>query len=418
VSRKPELLFVSPRFLFPADTGGAIRTTEILRGMRGGRFRIKLLSPAAGDEMKRFAPQLAEIADEWECWPTARKADTFALRRVPLLASSLPVPVASDRSKEGQRIVAAALAKKPQTVVFDFLHSVVLAPDAHGTPSVLFTHNVEAEIFERNLQYAKNIASRLLWRNQTAKMRRFEAAAMRRFDRVVAVSARDAERFTRDYGRSEVDVIPTGVNVDYFQYVAPESAPRVVFTGSMDWLANIDAITWFRDDIWPLLAARQADATMTVVGRNPPEQLARSASTSWKFAGRVDDIRPWVKGAAAFVIPMRIGGGTRIKAFEAMAMGIPVVSTGVGIEGLDVQPGKHFLLADTAQDFAAAVVSLLQDPELGRRLSRQARDHVQAHFSSRAVAGKFEEICARASERSNRVQESVRGAAVAPVRPA
>ena len=397
MKQRPELLFVSPRFLFPADTGGAIRTTEILRGMRGGTFRIRLLSPATGDEKVQYASQLAEIADEWECWPTALKSGTLSWRRMPLLISSLPVPIASDQSSAGRRLVATALARQPRVVVFDFLHSVVLAPNSLSVPSVLFTHNVEAELFERNLHYTKHVWGRALWRNQLNKMRRFETVAMRRFDRVVAVSERDAARFERDYGRSEVDVIPTGVNVDYFCYEAPSHEGRVVFTGSMEWLANIDAITWFRAEVWPLIAARQAAATMTVVGRNPPKQLTRATSADWKFAGRVVDIRPWVQRAAAFVIPMRIGGGTRIKAYEAMAMGIPVVSTSVGIEGLDVEPGRHFLLADSAQDFADAVLLLLQQPELGCRLSEQARQHVQARYSSQAVAKKFEEICERAS---------------------
>ena len=396
---RPELLFVSPRFLFPADTGGAIRTSEILRGLKGGAFRIRLMSPATDDEERRYSAQLAEIADEWQCWPTAPKRSTLSVRRIPLLASSLPVPIASDRSTRACAMVAAALARKPSVVIFDFLHSVVLAPDSLPVPSVLFTHNVEAEIFARNLQYAKRVWGRLLWRDQLKKMRRFEAAALRRFDRVVAVSARDAGQFAADYGRSEVDVIPTGVNIDYFRYAALQAQGRVVFTGSMDWLANIDAISWFRADIWPHVAAECAGATMTVVGRNPPDHLARAATPGWTFTGRVDDIRPNVLGAAAFVIPMRIGGGTRIKAFEAMAMGIPVVSTTVGIEGLDVAAGKHFLRADSASEFADAVQLLLEQPEVGRRIAEQARAHVEQNYSSQAVARTFEAICQRAVRR-------------------
>ncbi len=397
---RPELLFVSPRFLFPADTGGAIRTSEILRGLHGGASRVRLLSPARGDEPQRFAAELATVADEWAFWPAREPTGTLSIRRLPLLASRLPVPVASDRSAAGEALVAAALARGPRVAVFDFLHAAVLAPPCLAVPAVLFTHNVEAEIFERNLQHAGDPARRLLWRSQLAKMRRFEALAMRRFDGVIAVSARDAERLRRDYGREDVEVIPTGVNVGYFGYTAPAAAPRVVFTGSMDWLANVDAMRWFRDEIWPLVAARHPAATMTVIGRNPPAELTRVLPDGWCFTGRVDDIRPAAQGAAAFVIPLRIGGGTRIKAYEAMAMGIPVVSTSVGIEGLDVEPGRHFLRADGAADFAAALVRLLEDPPLGQRLAVEARRHVEAHCSNEAVARRFVAICERVAARS------------------
>jgi len=395
---RPELVFVSPRFLFPADSGGAIRTTEILRNMRGGKFQICLLSPATLEQRQRYAAQLADIADQWHCWPApARGAAPW--RRLPLLLSKLPLAVASDRSMAGINVVAQALARHPGVAVFDFLHSAVLAQWPRTIPSVLFTHNVEAEIVERHLQHSTRFWKKALWRSQLIKMRRFESDTLRRFDRVVAVSARDAERFKEDYGADRVDVIPTGVNLEYFHYVPSEANNRVVFTGSMDWLANIDAIRWFRAEVWPRIKAKHASATMTVVGRNPPPDLSQAASAAdWTITGRVDDIRPNVHGAAVYVIPMRIGGGTRIKAYEAMAMGVPVVSTAVGMEGLDAQPERHYLQADTAEQFAHAVTSLLSQPQLGRDLAEHARRHVAERYSSATVAREFEKICEKAMQ--------------------
>jgi glycosyltransferase involved in cell wall biosynthesis len=150
------------------------------------------------------------------------------------------------------------------------------------------------------------------------------------------------------------------------------------------------------DEVWPRIVAAMPDAAMTVVGRKPPADLverARSRGLRWTFTGRVDDIRPHVRSAAAYVIPLRVGGGTRIKAFEAMAMGVPVVSTSIGIEGLELEAGHHFLQADSAEALARELVRLLTDEALGRTLARTARAHVESKFSNAAVARVFEQIC-------------------------
>lgn len=362
--------------------------------MHGGQFRVRLLSPGSVSQQSKHSDELAEIADEWECWPPS--SATGKVRRIPLLASYLPLAVASDRSAAAQQLVGRALSKRPALVVFDFLHSVVLAPTELAVPSVLFTHNVEAEIVERQLRHATQWWKKLVWRNQLSKMQRFERQAMRQFDRVVAVSERDGERFKKDYAAARVDVIPTGVNLEYFNYVPTESNDRVVFTGSMDWLANADAIRWFKAEIWPRVKALRPAATMTVVGRNPPADLLQAASPDWIVTGRVDDVRPYVQRAAAYVIPLRIGGGTRIKAFEAMAMGVPVISTSIGMEGLDVKAGVDFLQADCAEEFARSVAALLSQVEMGRAMAERARRHVEQDASNASVARTFERICERA----------------------
>ena len=301
-------------------------------------------------------------------------------------------------------MVARELAKGYDVVVFDFAHAVVLAPPGLKLPSVLFTHNVEAEIFRRHLDYAGNALTRWVWRDQLQKMERFERDAVERFDVVVAVSERDGEMLRqtcRDPEAARVEVIRTGVDLDFFDYSPPQEAPRVVFMGAMDWLANIDGVEFFLDDIWPRIAQRRPDAEMTVVGRNPPESLvskAKAAAPTWRFTGFADDVRPHVRGAAVFAIPLRVGGGTRIKAYEAMALGCPVVSTGLGVEGLPVLDGQHYLRADDAQAFADAVLRLLDDAELRMRLANGAREFDTEHCSYRAAAADFERACVRAME--------------------
>jgi len=394
------LLFVSPRFLFPMDNGGKIRTVQILRGMKGGAWEITLASPATLDRLVRFAREIETVCDRFVSWPEPRRGRAFRLTRVRHLVSRLPVPVATDRSRPGRRVVAAELADRPDVVVFDFLHSAVLAPSGLAVPSVLFTHNVESEIFRRHAALAENPVKKAIFRDQLRKMERFEGNALRRFHTVVAVSERDAACFRESFGLARAEIIPTGVDTDFFAYTPPGNSGTIAFTGSMDWLANIDGIDWFLDQVWDRIVREVPGARFKVIGRNPPASLiekARAKGLAWDFTGFVDDVRPHVSGCSAYVIPLRVGGGTRLKAFEAMAMGCPVVSTSIGVEGLPVEPDRHYLRADTAPDFAAALVRLLREASLRERLAREARRYVEGGFSFLRVARIFEEICDRAA---------------------
>jgi len=290
-------------------------------------------------------------------------------------------------------------------VVFDFVHSAVLLPPGLRCPAVCFTHNVEAEIFERHARMSKNPVLRAIWSSQSRKMRAYEHAALRRFDVVVAVSDRDAEMFAQQYGAERPVVIPTGVDLDFFAYHDPSQDREVVFCGSMDWMANQEAVGFFLDEIWAGIAARVPDARMTVIGRAPPASLVQKAKrmgVNWRFTGFVDDVRPYLQGAAVAVIPIRIGGGTRLKVYESMAAGTPVVSTTIGVEGLPLRPGQHYLRADKPQEFADAVVSLLTTPALRNTVAREARGYVESHFSYREAARVFENACELAIRRRER----------------
>jgi polysaccharide biosynthesis protein PslH len=390
----PRLLFVSPRFLFPLDQGGKIRTTGVLRAMKGGSFEIVLVSPAPPDA-GRYAADLASVCDRFAGWPEPRSG---AIARTLALAGSLPVSVAGDRSSLGAAIVANELAARPDVVVVDFPHASVLLHDRIDVPSVIFTHNVEVEIFERHAEVAKGIW-KPVWQREAAKMRTFELATLRRFDTVVAVSERDGRVLRERFGLANIETIDTGVDLDFYAFQPPAGAARtVVFAGAMDSRSNIDGIEFLMDEVWPLVAAARPDARMAVVGRNPPPALIAKAerkSLPWQFTGFVDDIRPAVLAGDVSVIPLRVGSGTRLKAFEAMALGRPVVSTVLGVEGLAVKPGEHCLVADAADAFAANIVRLLEDAGLRRRLAGAARGLLEERFSWASVGRQFEAICQR-----------------------
>jgi polysaccharide biosynthesis protein PslH len=399
VTARPTLLFVSTQFLFPVNTGGRIRTTQILRGLKGGRFRIVLAMPATTERLRYFRSDIQQVADEVVHWEQGERGMLFHYTRLRHVLHRLPIPIRTDLSNRALAVVEKQLAAKPAVVVFDFLHGAVLSPRQLDVPSVLFTHNVEAEIFKRHLSVARNPLMRALWKSQFRKIERFERYALAAFDRIVAVSERDKAQFEQNYGARDVEVIPTGVDLDYFKPEASGQSKTVVFTGSMDWLANIDGLSYFMDEVWPLIVRDEPNASMVVVGRSPPADLVRRAEQrgyAWNFTYFVRDIRPHVAGASAFIIPLRVGGGTRLKVFEAMAMGCPVVSTSIGVEGLPVVAGEHYLLGDDAETLAKQTVALLRDPERGRQLAGHARAYVENHCSFRNAAAVFEEICLKA----------------------
>ena len=319
------------------------------------------------------------------------------------LVSRLPVAVATDDSVAGRRAISKELEQGPDIVVVDFPHAAILAPPPYPCPGVMFTHNVEVEIFHRHAEISSNPLKRAIWRNQAGKMERYEREILSRFTAVVAVADRDREYFRREYGVGNVSVIPTGVDLGYFTYegnapLEDDNGGTVVFTGSMDWMANVDGVEFFMDSVWPAVSSARPGARCVIVGRSPPRTLverARALRLNWEFTGFVDDVRPFVHNAHVYVIPLRVGGGTRIKVYEAMAMGCPVVSTHIGVEGLPVERDRHFLEADSADTMAAAILSLLDDGECRIQLSRQARQFVEENMSARRAAQVFEQICLR-----------------------
>jgi sugar transferase (PEP-CTERM/EpsH1 system associated) len=322
------------------------------------------------------------------------------------LVDARPYAVAKYESREYRRALLDVMGRTAfDLIVCDFLPPAVNMPAHVPCPVVLFTHNVEAEIWRRHAETTNSWIARVLYGIQHRRMLRFEGQTLRRFDGVLAVSDADRETFARLYpgaARQPVHVVPTGVDTTFFApgETPPESERNagrsLIFTGSMDWLPNEDAMLFFCREILPLIRAEEPDVTLSIVGRAPTPAVRRLASEQGvQVSGRVDDVRPYMREAAVYVVPLRIGGGTRLKIFEAMAMGKAVVSTTVGAEGLPVVGGEHLLLADEPRGFARAVVRLLRDVERRRGVEQAARKLVVEQFDWSVVAGDLEEALTR-----------------------
>jgi sugar transferase (PEP-CTERM/EpsH1 system associated) len=375
------ILWLKSDLLLPLDKGGKLRTWHLLRQL-AKRHDITYLAFADADTPLACVEGMREVASVVQ---TVTRTDPskgslrFYLDAAAHLVDPLPYAVGKYRSRAYRRHVNQLLAQERfDLVVCDFLVPAVNLPRTLPCPSVLFTHNVESEIWRRHAQTASNPLAALLFASQHRRMLRFERQTLARFDGVLAVSDADRVSFDRLYPgavRHPAHVVPTGVDTAYF--TAPPSdreSTELVFTGSMDWLPNEDAMVFFCREILPLIRAEEPEARLTIVGRAPtPAVRQLAADGSVRVTGRVDDVRPFVRDAAVYVVPLRIGGGTRLKIFEAMSMGRAVVSTTVGAEGLPVTSGEHVLLADEPRAFARAVVRLMRDLERRRAIEQAAR---------------------------------------------
>jgi glycosyltransferase involved in cell wall biosynthesis len=263
-------------------------------------------------------------------------------------------------------------------------------------PVVLFEHNVEYQIWQRLAALERRPWVRAVLEVEWRKLRAREADACRRADLTIAVSADDRRRLERLAPGIEAASIPTGVDTDYFTPLPRLEQPRhLVFSGSMDWHPNEDAVIHFLDTIFPSIRARVPGTTFTVVGRNPSARLREAAAlcAGVTVTGTVSDVRPSIAEGAVYVVPLRAGGGTRLKIFEALAMGRPVVSTTVGAEGLGIEPGLHYICADQPREFADAVVALLQDPQRRAQLGNAGRHLVETCYSWPTIGRVFEQRC-------------------------
>jgi polysaccharide biosynthesis protein PslH len=401
------ILWLSAGLLLPLDKGGKLRTWHLMRHL-ARRHHITFLSFADPETPEPHRAGMFEVCADLITVPRrdpAKGTARFVLDAATHVVRPLPYAVGKYRSPELRQRLEMLLATGGfDLIVCDFLAPIANVPRILPCPSVLFTHNVEAEIWRRHAETARSPLRKALLASQWRRMVRLERDAVRRFDVVLAVSDTDRRTLLQAYGplRQPVHVVPTGVDASYFAEVTSVVRPRhLVFTGSMDWLPNEDGMLYFVRDILPLIRHEEPSATLSIVGRAPTAAVVKLGSEyGIEVTGRVDDVRPHMAQAAVYIVPLRIGGGTRLKIFEAMAMGKPVVSTTIGAEGLPVTSGTDVLVADSPAAFANAVVRLFRSEDERTRIGQAARRLVAEQYDWSAVFGHLEQALEAAAGRS------------------
>ncbi|MEP7355649.1 MAG: glycosyltransferase family 4 protein, partial [Anaerolineales bacterium] len=336
--------------------------------------------------------------------PRSRRQTAAALVRS--LVKGEPVLIARDR-------VAAMFARLRGLMMeneFDVIHAdqLWMAPYARAAANalppgrarprlVLDQHNAVHLIPRRLMAGARNPVLRLGWQREAAQMARYEKETCQAFDRVITVTEEDAQALVGLYPAGQAprfSVIPICIDpAAAWQPAEQSQAPDVLFMGGMHWPPNADGVSWFAAEILPAIVANQPQARLLAVGRQPPESLRQGLARVYVEApGYVDDPQPYWTRSRVFVVPLRAGGGMRVKILDAWARGVPVVSTSIGAEGLQYHAGSDLLIADTPADFAAAVLAVLQDTPLAQRLAAAGRATVEQHYDWRCIYPAWEKI--------------------------
>ena len=300
------------------------------------------------------------------------------------LGRAAPLPVVKyDTAAMRETLRELLAANRYDLVHVDMLHLSEYFDLFAGLPVVLMGHNVESLILERRAANETRWLARKYLEYQHRKLVRYETAAARRATRVVMVSQADADILAGWTGRTDIAVVPNGVDTSFFDVpTAPLKPGSMVYVGGFTWFPNEDAIRYFASDVLPLIAAEVPEANLTVIGKNPDNAHVRALATNprIRLAGMVDDIRPVVAESAVYIVPLRIGGGTRLKILDALSMSKAIVSTAIGCEGLEVTDGQDIVVADDAGSLARAIVLLLRDPERARRMGQAGRALVERRY--------------------------------------
>ncbi len=426
------ILWVKADKLLPVQNGGNIRTYHVLRYL-SARHQLTFYSYYGGTsdpdyerELQRQLPgAVAVCTGKRELSGAARGLDYLAhLRAQPPYAVSRFA-----HTKVQKQLQAWFREERFDVAVCDFLDAAVNFPGKLSIPSVLFQHNVESEIWRRHAATAGNPAKKMMYGMEFRKMLRYERAALCKFHHVIAVSENDRSLMTRWVDADRVTVVPTGVDLEQYHPDLSDSdvtdsdaaetepsktepaassspsasGPLITFVGAMDWEPNVDGVEYFCGEIWPAIKAEMPQARLRIVGRNPDRRVQKWAS-SWlgpgdgrtndgsiEVTGRVPSVVEHLRQSAVVIVPLRIGGGTRLKIYEAMATAKAVVSTTVGAEGLDVHHGRDIILADDPGSFAQAVITLLRDRELRRRYEKAAAE-TAARYDWPAIGERFSDI--------------------------
>ena len=389
-------ILVLDEFLcYPVDSGKKVRTYNLLRHL-AKRHELILLVFVWGDATEQEGT--SHLRSLGIKVITVRRNDpvksglVFYWKLFTNLFSSLPYIVAGHMSSAYREQLARLVREeKPGLLLAEWSPYAIYLKEFQDIPRVAVAHNIESRIWRGYVEQSGSTARQVYVKHQYQKVLRFEHEIFGWLDGLITVSPVEEQYIRSEYPRMRVSLVDNGVDTDYF---APSQAVQedclVSFTGSMDWRPNQDGVEYFIRSVLPILKARIPEVKLVIIGRQPPEWLVRLGNeNSVRFTGSIPDVRPDMYRTAVSIVPLRIGGGSRLKILEALALEKAIVSTNLGAEGLAVTHDEHLVIADDEQSFADAVARLLRDPSRRRQLGRSGRALVVERYQWDRLAEKM-----------------------------
>ncbi len=396
------ILFISHFVPYPATTGASLRNFNILKEMSRTN-QVHLLTFAQrergsrpgnaklyNEELEKYCQDVVVINVPTDCsrlkWYSLLAFNIF---------STAPYSAWRFRSSEMVRAIGDQLKKHS----FDAIHidTIALAQylmHLRGLPAVLNHHNVESNLLLMRAHNERNLVVKTYVAIQGLKLRKAEKKAVNRFHGNICVSELDRNELLKLNPEANVRTVPNGTDTEYFSpVIGVQESASLVFAGAMSWYPNRDAMLFFGDRIWPFIRRAVPGVTMNLIGSSPPIELVKlgQRDNQFKVLGFVDDVRPTIAEAAVYVVPIRVGGGTRLKILDAMAMGKAIVSHPIGAEGLDVTDGTDIVIAQEPEEFARSVIELLQGGERRQVLGQNARKTAVAKYSWPRIIPRLED---------------------------
>jgi glycosyltransferase involved in cell wall biosynthesis len=410
-----KVVVVNAELPYPTTAGNRIRTFNLLRRLASGHQITFIARRGQQPETDEAVAVLGDLGIRTvivdESVP-AKSGPAFYARLTANLLSPHPYSVTSHGKRGIRRAVAAyAAANRVDLWQAEWPPYFRALQDAGGTPKLVMAHNVESQLWQRYYESERHPLKRLYIREQWRKYRRFECSVFAAATRIVAVSAEDARLIREEFGGIDVDVIDNGVDRKFFESVQPNRDPnQILFLGGFDWRPNLDATALLLDRIFPAVRADLPAARLVLVGRKPPSSLQKRVQgmAGVELHADVPDIRPYLARSGVMAVPLRIGGGSRLKILEAVATGLPVVSTRIGAEGLELTAGRDYVAADAPEMMAQELSACIRDPEPARAIAERCRSFVLQRYDWDTLASKLEEVWLKCATRVSHAGETSR----------